>query len=305
MTDRQAIHQETHDGVASSGLEALETLKREFKGLNESAHDKAKAITPAAQNLNVAWDDLLPDLDKMQSLLSQRGESRELLRDAHLPTWSRWWKSFQKETGLSTTLHTVQVRLKKFRSMGEPTDEPKRKRKPTVHLSPVNQMRVLAKLQCANELAKAINAGVEYRHLLGEFLSPGIDSEHIERWITDIRTGAEAFESSPTPTVPAAPAPASMAGTTVISPEPVRPAKPLMMPTASDGSSLFNLVNNSCGPHIGAALEGISPEMMATILRDFLSKLVGMHCKYDHGAGEITVKVEYINAKRSVVDKAA
>src|ERR1035438_5684912 len=119
MTDNQMIHLETHDDVASFGVEALEALKREFKGLNESAHERAKDIAPSSKALTVAWDNLLPILDKMQSLLSQRGEDRELLRNAHLPTWSRWWKSFQKETGLNTTLHTVQVRRSEERRVGK------------------------------------------------------------------------------------------------------------------------------------------------------------------------------------------
>jgi len=299
------IDPETRDWVASSELETLEMVTTEFEGLNKSAHEKATGIATIAKALAVAWDELLPILSKMQSLLSQRGENRKLLHDANLPTWSGWWKSFQKETGLHVTLHAVQVRLKKFRSMGNPMDASKHRRGQAVQLSAGNQVRVLTKLQCANEMAKALKAGAEYRDLLEEFLSSGIDSEHIDRWITVIREGANTLESALMPTVSTAAAPNSVANTPALSQQPVKAAQPLVMPKTGDDRGLFDLVSESWGYQIRTALEGLPQEAMVNVFGAFVMKLAHAHCQYDSEGGEIVVKVEYIPADRSAVDRAA
>src|ERR1700728_1744219 len=56
--------------------------------------------------------ELLPLLDEMQTLLSQRGEAHE----AGLPTWTKWYEAFCTRMNKRMSLRTVQRKLRERRS---------------------------------------------------------------------------------------------------------------------------------------------------------------------------------------------
>lgn len=273
-----------------------ETLKREFDELNSSAEEQARLIGPACKALNQAWDDLLPLLTKMQALLSQRGHERDRFEEPDLPTWSEWFGSFSKKTGLNLNIRTVQRRLKNFRSItnGQPAEGTRKQDTPKVQLSPAQQKQLLTKLQCANELVNALKAGADYTNLMSEFLAFGIDSERIGLWIENIRTGDHAQDTMRPSTQVATP---NVVAGLKAGQHPTLPLVPSIMPKPGDSSGLFNVVNDTCGKQIRFTLEGLPPEMMADVFGQFARRLAAMHCQYDRTEGEIIVSVKYVSAR--------
>jgi hypothetical protein len=62
-------------------------------------------------------DDLLPLIDQMQSMLSQRGQLRKLMTTANVPTWTAWFEKFRDRLQIDITLRAIQMRLKKYREV--------------------------------------------------------------------------------------------------------------------------------------------------------------------------------------------
>jgi hypothetical protein len=305
MAEKLIEGTKTGETFASLTPEALALLET-FKVLDESAREKAKDVTPACEALDTAWDALLPILDEMQSLLSQRGEKREVLREVKLPGWEKWWASFKKQTGLDATLRNVQIRLRKYRGLEKPADKVKPERtSPPAQWSYRDRVRMLKAVQIGCELANAVEVGGDPNVPLHEFQNLRIDREYIERQLESIQDLAETVESSFTPTAPAAAAPTSVAVASVISPEPVKPVPPLLMPKPGDGISLSRFINEACGRYIGAAIEGDDPSTMANVFDKCVDQLVKLNCHYDRMAGEIRVSIKYVRYQMPVVDQAA
>jgi hypothetical protein len=92
-----------------------------YDELNNSIREKGKII---AGNLG----ELLPELARMQALLSQRGNNRkerEQFNALNLPTWMQYFEDFRLEVHLEASLRTVQRGLRAMadkRQLGEGTD---------------------------------------------------------------------------------------------------------------------------------------------------------------------------------------
>lgn len=93
----------------------LATLKTDFSKLEMRATDKAEKLLKAGRSYDSAWAQLIPVLDQIQKFLSQRGEEYRRRTPNPWPSWTKWWKCFQKENDLEASLRSVQKRLKKFR----------------------------------------------------------------------------------------------------------------------------------------------------------------------------------------------
>ena len=98
-------------------------IKQEFLDLNAKITAKLDIFTSKASDAKRSFDDLIPELDLMHAMLSQRGRYRKLMNTLGLPSWTDWFKAFQKRCALDYSLKTVQRRLKDYRiELGE---EPK------------------------------------------------------------------------------------------------------------------------------------------------------------------------------------
>ena len=301
-TDTRTTQFELAPPVASSCPIDPETFMTTYNELNAAASGKAKNIADICMSVNSRWQELLPILDDMQSFLSQRGEARWVLTEAKLPSWSAWWKSFRKETGLNASLRTMQKHLSKYRAKGQ---EKQKRPNHAVRLSAGDQMRVLTALQCANEMAAAIEAGGDYHDPLSEFQRIGIDSDHIGRLLESIRAGTATLDSALKLVVPTAAAllPVAVPPTSL---EQIGPTSlPSGMPKAGDCIGLFNIVNGACGDQIRAALRGLSPDLMANTFGKFVNRLALANCHFDQEAGEIRVTVEYLSNSPSALGLAA
>jgi transposase-like protein len=58
---------------------------------------------------------IVPLLDQMQSLLSERGSRRKLLNTAGVETWEEWFEDFERRLHLDITFRTIQRWLKQYR----------------------------------------------------------------------------------------------------------------------------------------------------------------------------------------------
>jgi hypothetical protein len=116
-------------------------LKETYRNLNEDATAAADIIIDRCKSLDDAWRKLIPILDRMQSLLSQRGKARIAYRNAELPTWSGWYEGFCKRKEFGATLRAAQKRIRNFRGYA-PKDKPSRS-EPDPRVSLDNQRRLL------------------------------------------------------------------------------------------------------------------------------------------------------------------
>ena len=149
-----------------------EALKKHFDDLNEAIRAKAEPVKQNLCLLKSGVDDLVPHLAVMQSFLSQRGSARDKFRKAHLPTWTTWFKSFNKDTGLNVTLRAVQKQLANLRGAYK-----REKSDPPVKLSAKNQRRLLTVHQYANEIVAAVENSADCSEVMREYRrSPWIRS---------------------------------------------------------------------------------------------------------------------------------
>jgi hypothetical protein len=278
--------------VASSFDSPTQPLPGEFERLNQLAREGAEKVTSRCQSLSRAWADLLPTLDKMQALLSERGADHTLQSaELRLPTWTEWLRAYLKETGLDVATRTVQRHLTKYRGLGK-------QKTPQIgspiKLSSRDQRRLLAATQCANELVAALKSNTEYRPLLDEYQRLTIGPERIE----------QLFDTMPGEAVPSI-APQSLpqvnvAGNSVrkVVPGAVESAaavQPLAaLPKAGNWSGLANYVSATCEDGFKAALGGLEPRVMAACLQQFVQQLTDRYCQYDRQGGQINVNIKFV-----------
>jgi hypothetical protein len=98
-------------------------LQAEFLALEKQITIKLYIFVDLAVNAKLAFDDLIPELDKMQAMLSQRGSKRNLLNVAGVPGWEEWYTEFEKRCALNYSFRTVQRRLKEYRADPDATNE--------------------------------------------------------------------------------------------------------------------------------------------------------------------------------------
>ena len=60
---------------------------------------------------------MLPLLDQMQAMLSQRGRLRKLMDTAGLPSWTEWFADFSNRMEEEVTIRTIQRKLRLYRGI--------------------------------------------------------------------------------------------------------------------------------------------------------------------------------------------
>jgi hypothetical protein len=277
---------------ASSAEPARQALSEEYERLNLLARAKAEKVSSRCKSLVEAWADLLPTLDEMQALLSQRGVDREQQSAGGLPTWTQWLIGFLSESGLGVTVRSVQLHLAKFRGLGKQKNgrsESPRK------LSPRDQRRLLAAAQCGNELITALDNGAEYQTLLEEYKRIAMGPAKIEQLL-------DAIPNEPLPSIsPSVKPPAQGVENTI---GPVAPCTPesvtvlprpqVALPKGGNWSALVDYVGDACGDGISVTLAELNPCDMANCLQHFAQKLTDKYCVYDRQGGQIRVKIDYV-----------
>lgn len=110
----EEIEQPAQD-CASSNPGSSDSELKQFTELQVEAKKYAKVVASTCrQHHQAAWDGLLPILDKMQKLLSQRGANYKQATNG-LPEWGFWWHDFSLRNNLNISFRTVQYRLNRLR----------------------------------------------------------------------------------------------------------------------------------------------------------------------------------------------
>jgi hypothetical protein len=118
-------------------------------------------------------DQMVPQLDKMQSLLSQRGASRkQLLNDAGLPGWMAWAKEYAARFDCS--VRTIQDRINLFRRAEDGGARGPKKSKGAGDKKPLRldyrQQSALVKAQLVvNDVVEALKNGGDWQTPLAKY----------------------------------------------------------------------------------------------------------------------------------------
>jgi hypothetical protein len=281
-----------------------EALKKHFDDLNEAIRAKAEPVKQNLCLLKSGVDDLVPHLAVMQSFLSQRGSARDKFRKAHLPTWTTWFKSFNKDTGLNVTLRAVQKQLAKLRGAYK-----REKSDPPVKLSAKNQRRLLTVHQYANEIVAAVENSADCSEVMREYKKVAMDSVRIGQLLESAATDDDAVEQTPAQ-VPVAAAEGIKAPPVIPVPaatqKPQPRARSVSLPKPGDCSGLVSNISQLCGDHLKAGLEGLEPEVMTRVFGTVIQRLAQMYCVGSSGSGvEMKVTVEYVGRKPPTFAKEA
>jgi len=114
LPPKEEIEEPAQD-CASSNLGSSDSELQQFTELQVEAKKYAKVVASTCmQHHQAAWDGLLPILDKMQKLLSERGANHKQATNG-LPGWGFWWHDFSLRNNLNISFRTVQYRLNRLR----------------------------------------------------------------------------------------------------------------------------------------------------------------------------------------------
>lgn len=93
-----------------------------YLDLNKQITAKLDTYVSQARKAKTDFDALMPLVDQMQAMLSQRGSVRRLMGTMGLPTWPEWFKKFRERLPEDITLRTIQRRLRAYRQIPPPKD---------------------------------------------------------------------------------------------------------------------------------------------------------------------------------------
>jgi hypothetical protein len=168
-------------GVASSEIENVLELRMKFKALAERAMGMAKSVVSQTHDMDAMWDELLPVLSEVQSLLSQNCDRRHQRLAIGFPTWECWRRSFLKDSGLNVCDRTAQRRLSAFHELMAPATK-----KLGGHVegtTPMERYQGLLAQQAANKLFDTLIEGDDYGDALNSFLATRIRPDRLQQMI--------------------------------------------------------------------------------------------------------------------------
>jgi hypothetical protein len=86
-------------------------ITAEFTGLNKEIDQKLGSFSATMKKADAEQAAILPLLEKMRDMLSQRGKLRDVMDSAKLPTWTDWFESFHGKMPKDVTIRTIQRQL--------------------------------------------------------------------------------------------------------------------------------------------------------------------------------------------------
>jgi hypothetical protein len=104
-----------------AGVASVE-LRNKFDDLNNQINSKLRIYVASARKAKTDFDAMLPLLDQMQAMLSQRGRLRKLMDTAGLPSWTAWFADFGNRMEEEVTIRTIQRKLRLYRGIPDADD---------------------------------------------------------------------------------------------------------------------------------------------------------------------------------------
>jgi hypothetical protein len=134
-TTSGAVQSEKADSTRDTCREldiTLGDVRAEYLQLDGQITVRLDVYVDSADKAKTDFEALLPLLDEMHSMLSQRGSKRRLMNTVGLPTWSEWFEDFRERLREDRTLRTIERWLRQYRDRNGET-------------LPVKDVNVLAK----------------------------------------------------------------------------------------------------------------------------------------------------------------
>ena len=85
-----------------------EELHAEFLDLNGQIATKLATLKSKTDEVEAAFEAMLPLYDQMQAMLSQRGPLRQMMDRAGMPSWTLWFSDHQKQCPVAPSYKKVQ-----------------------------------------------------------------------------------------------------------------------------------------------------------------------------------------------------
>jgi DNA (cytosine-5)-methyltransferase 1 len=161
----------------------VERTKRVYAELNSKLEGLAGAVVRTMA-------ELVPYLERMQRLLSQRGADRKLvLKRAGLPCWTEWAERYA--ASLHCSLRTIQRHIvlvrecERQKALGPGTAAEKKTRGVPKHakLDARQQAALVEAHLAANELAAALRDGIDWETPLAKFEKVAVAPAVLEGWL--------------------------------------------------------------------------------------------------------------------------
>lgn len=100
-------------------------LRASYLDLNGRITVRLDIYVDSAAKAKTDFKALLPLLDEMHSMLSQRAPKRKLMNTLGLPTWSDWFEDFRSRLHEDINIRTIQRWLREYRNRDRETHPPK------------------------------------------------------------------------------------------------------------------------------------------------------------------------------------
>ncbi len=161
----------------------VEGTRRAYRELNS-------ALEGLASTFVRTMEEIIPHLERMQRLLSQRGADRRMvLKKAGLPTWTEWAERYARS--LHCTLRTVQRHILLVREAQEPKalgpaspgDRAAGGASKRATLGIRQQAELVKAQMAANGLAAALRQGADWHAALEEFERAAVAPALLDEWL--------------------------------------------------------------------------------------------------------------------------
>jgi hypothetical protein len=163
---------QTREQVREFAFNTPGQMKKVFAKLDKSIYVRCAAWQQQLSEVGTSVETLLPLLDQMQALLSQRGTNQvRILKKAKLPTWTEYYKKLCVRFDLDITLRWVQLRLNSYR--GKPP-------KPAIRLTQRELKDLMTLAQANADLVAALENGAEFQTFARECKKLAIPNEKLQ-----------------------------------------------------------------------------------------------------------------------------
>jgi len=153
-----------------------QALQAELSELEADANHKAKKLKLTRKAYEERWDELLPVLDKIQRLLSQRGLNHERGNPDRMLTWTQWWRNFRSTHHLEVGFRHIQKKLTKLR-------EGRNESAPKTHRSPGEKRAQEVAKKLGSEVTKAVKQGGNLAEALAAALRVSLPSRTLRQLV--------------------------------------------------------------------------------------------------------------------------
>jgi len=136
----------------------------------------------------ITVNQIIPDLERMQALLSQRGRNRkQVLKAAGLPSWQEYASGYAAK--LNRSFRTIQDHITGFRRTGK--SGPSQSKGSDKGATPLRldrrQQASLVKAQlAANDLVAALKAGHDWREAVSAYESVAVSPSKLESFVNTV-----------------------------------------------------------------------------------------------------------------------